>query len=84
LLPFHQVVYRVFQVALEISRKALLAVHVDFVDVSCSAEDALMLLPQASQNTLAVEDVPALKLKRRTVLQTDAADVVEFGVAQIL
>jgi hypothetical protein len=62
----------------------LLAVHIDSVDVCCSAEDALVLLPQASQNALAVEDVFALKLKRRPFLQTDAADVVEFGVAQIL
>jgi hypothetical protein len=43
-----------------------------------------MLLLQAGQDALAVEDVSALQLKRRSVLQTDAADVVEFCVVQTL
>jgi hypothetical protein len=43
-----------------------------------------VLLLQASQDALAVEDVSALKLKRRAFVQTDAADIVEFGVVQIL
>jgi hypothetical protein len=84
LLPALDVDHWLAQVALEIGRKALLAVHVDPVDVCCSAKDALVLFPQAGQDALAVEDVSALQLKWRPVLETDAAVIAEFGVVHIL